>query len=439
MTTLHATWATNRLVLVAVAALLFVACTGEGYGDGDGAPEALPFDDDFVGDSTETADVTSTSKTSTSTTSASATTLVDIEPLEDAAQGPTTTQVPPPAPLEPTLEIECATNPPMVTLTFADEPDVPLDWELTVRRQPGGTEFETLVEQVVSGTEVPEAPIVHEVVTNDLRFAVSAVNASGSVEVAVDVHRYTGCPVAGSFQGRIVEQIDCVSGAFRFTPAIDGEIVVDSVVVDRVSGTDVMLPVNTSGNYWVPGWSGPEEVKAIVTFIDSLGTYTEHINHWCFGGPFGPDLGGDYQVCADEAVKLAYPGEWFSTIDLDGADGTTCGSFRYGPEDGTDPNVTLEPLGAMTLEEATVSLLPPGPWIIANEKAVNPSGFSDHIGTIAGGERIRFELAWDNAPFLIRRVVWLIDVEGIVWRLEANIQGLEEIDGMANSLQFLPQ
>ncbi len=445
MRTLHATWATRRLVLVAVAALSFVACAG----DDEGAPETLQFADDPAddpaGNSAETADVTSTNRTTTSTTSVSASTLVDIasldiESLDNAAQGPTTTQVPPPAPLEPTLEVECATNPRTVTVTFADGPEVPLDWELSVTRQPGSTELDTLVEQLVSGTEVPEEPIVHEVVTNDLVFAVSTANASGSVEVAVDVHRYTGCPVAGSFQDRIVEQIDCVSGAFRFTPAIGSGIVVDSVVVDRVSASDSTLRVNQSGTYWVSGWSGPEEVKAIVTFRDSLGIYTEHINHWCFGGPFGSALGGDYKVCADEAVKLAYPGEWLSTIDLDGADGTSCAFFRYGPEDRrSDHNVTLESLGAMTLEDATVSLLPPGPWIIANEEAVNPSGFSDHIGTIAGGERIRFELAWDNAPSLVRRVVWLVDVEGIVWRLEANIQGLEEIDGMANSLQFLPQ
>jgi hypothetical protein len=425
MAALHTTWVTKRLVLIAFAALLFVACAGEA------TPESLPFADDPAGDSAEAGEITSGDEAPTSTS------LFDIDSLEDEVEGPTTTQVPPPVPLEPTLVVECATNPRTVTLTFADEFEVPLEWELAVRRRPSGIDRATVLETLDEGTEVPEEPLVYEVVTNDLRFSVSAENASGSIGIEVDVDSYTGCPEAGSLQGRAVEQIDCVSGAFEFTPALGSEIVVDSVVVDRVSGTDVTLPVSANGLYRVPGWSGPEEVKAVVTFTDSLGIHTEHINHWCFGGPFGRDLGGDYKVCADDAVMLAYPREWVSAIDGEGSD---CAFFRYRPNAGsTDSNVTLSSLGAVTLDEAAASLLPPGPWIIANEEAVNPSGFSDHIGTIAGGERIRFELAWDNAPSLVRRVVWLVDVEGIVWRLEANIQGLEEIDGMANSLQFLSQ
>ncbi len=410
----------TRLVVVASAAVLLVACTG------DDVPGSLPFAEDPAGDSAEVGEITSEDEAPTST-------LFDSESFDDEP-GPTTTQVPPPEPVEPTLVVECATNPRTITLTFANEPAVPLDWELTVVRQ-SGIDRATVVEPLAAGTEVPEEPIVHEVVTNDLGFSVSASNASGSVATDVDVDGYSGCPEAGSLQGRVVEQIDCVSGAFQFTPALGSGVVVDSVVVDRVSGSDSTLPVTASGVYQVPGWSGPEEVKAIVTFTDSSGIHTEHINHWCFGGPFGPDLGGDYKVCADDAVILAYPREWVSALDVDGED---CAYFRYRSNDGsTDNNVTLESLGAITLEEAKAALLPPGPWIVADEEAVDQNGFSDRLGTTAGGERIRFELAWDSAPSLIRRVVWLVEVDGIVWRLGANIQGLEEIDGMANSLQFL--
>ncbi len=425
MTTLHTNRAFKRLVLVAAAVVLLAACSSES------APDSLPFVDDLDRDSGTSSDNARDDEEATLES------LIDIESLNEAASGSTTTTVPPPEPQEPTLEVECATNPRTVTLSFADESDVPLDWEFTVRRQPGGTELESVVEQIAAGSDVPAEPIVHEVNTNDLSFAVSAANASGAVDAAVQVDRYTGCPVADSFEGRLVEQIDCVSGAFRFTPALNSDMTIDSVVVDRVSGPDATLPISTSGNYWVPGWGGPEEVKALVTFTDSSGTHTEHINHWCFGGPFGPDLGGDYKVCADDSVMLAYPREWYSAIDLDGS---ACTFFRYGPGSAaTDHNVTLESMGQITIEEAKDALLPPGPWIIAREEPVNQNGFSDRIGTIAGGERIRFELAWDSAPTLTRRVVWLVDVEGIVWRLGANLQGLEEIDGMANSLQFLPR
>ncbi|MDW3177474.1 MAG: hypothetical protein R8J94_08825 [Acidimicrobiia bacterium] len=425
MTTLHTNQALKRLVLAVAATVMFAACTS------DGAPDSLPFVDDLDGDSNESSDIAGADEETTLES------LLDIDSLNETVTGPTTTAVPPPEPVEPTLEVECATNPRTVTLTFADDADVPLEWELAVRRQPGGTDLETVVEQLASGSEVPSEPIVHDVNTNDLEFAVSVVNSSGAVDVAVKVHRYTGCPVADSFEGRLVEQIDCVSGAFRFTPAVNSDMAVDSVVVDRVSGTDAALPISTSGNYSVPGWDGPEEVKALVTFTDRSGTHTEHINHWCFGGPFGPDLGGDYKVCADDSVMLAYPREWVSAIDLDGS---ACSFFRYGPgSEATDHNVTLESMGQITIEEAKDALLPPGPWVIAREEPVNQNGFSDRIGTIAGGERIRFELAWDSAPTLTRRVVWLVDVEGIVWRLGANLQGLEEIDGMANSLQFLPR
>lgn len=420
----------HKAVVFVATVLLLAACSS------DDVPGSLQFADDSPVDATvpEAEEVISGDETSTTTP------LLDLAgsdtETDDAASGPTTTQTPPPPPLEPTLEVECATNPRTVTVTFADDLDVPLEWELSARRLPGGPEAETVIESIAAGEGVPEEPMVHEVVTNDLTFIVSSTNASGSVEVEVDVDRYTGCPVAASFEGRIVEQIDCVSGAFRFSPAQPSDILVDSVVIDRVSGTDVTLQPNLSGTYLVPGWTGPEEVKAVVTFTDPTGLHAEHINHWCFGGPFGPDLGGDYKVCADEAVMLAYPGEWFSSIDLGGS---TCEFFRYGPVTGTDSNVTLRSLGATTLAEATASLLPPGPWMIADQEVVNPAAFSDRIGTISGGERIRFELSWDNAPSLVRRVVWLVEVEGVVWRLEANIQGLEEIDGMANSLQFLPQ
>lgn len=429
MKTTPPTWANTALLAFAGVFLLSSCSDGQ-------LPDSLPFGDNAAAETTDTAALTSSDETPTSTTSAD---LPSLDPTssETAEQGSTTTQEPPPPPLEPTLEVECATDPRTVTVTLSDPPDVPIDWELNVRRQPSGVGLDPVVELLFTGTGVPDEAIVHEVVANDLQFIVTSSNASGRAEAVVDVDRYSGCPIGASQQARVVERIDCVSGAFQFTPAPGSNILVDSVVVDRFGGTASTLQLNPSGTYRVPGWSGPDEVKAIVTFWDPDGRHVEHINHWCFGGPFGTELGGAYKVCADEAVMLAYPGEWVSSRDLGGSD---CEFFRYGPvSNGADNNVTLNSLGATTLEDATASLLPPGPWIIADQEVLNAAAFSDRIGTVSGGERIRFALAWDNAPTLVRRVVWLVEVEGAVWRLEANIQGLEEIDGMANSLQFLPQ
>lgn len=416
----------KSLIAALTTVVVLAACGGR---DGS-APTALPLVDETESTTTAVDDaaiVPSTTSTTVATTTTTTTTST------------TTTEAPPPVPLEPTLIVECATSPRTVTVTFADEPGTPLDWEFAVNRHPGGTGLAPISDVLDSGSEAPVDPVSYEIAPNDLGFTIESSNPSGSAEATVSVQRYTGCPVAGSMESRTVDHIDCVSGAFQFIPGAGSGITVESVLVDRIGGADDTLPVNPNGVYWIGGWDGPEEVKAIVTFSDALGTYEEHINHWCFGGPF-IGLGGDYKVCADEAVMIAYPADWVSTIDLDGPEGNSCAFFRYGPVDGhVDHNVTLESLGAVTMAQATANLLPPGPWIIANQESVNPSAFSDRVGTTAGGERIRFELAWDSAPTLSRRVVWLIEAGGQIWRLETNIQGLNEIDGMSHSLQFIVQ
>lgn len=413
----------SKLTALIAAAFILAACGGS-Y---TGAPTALPLVDDV--------EATTTTTEATSTTAVPASTTTTIA----ATSTTTTTEAPPPIPLEPTLVVECATNPRTVTVMFQDAPGTPLDWEFQVTRHPGGTGLDPTIDLLASGAEPPSEPLTFEIAPNDLGFVVESVNDSGSAEATIGIHRYTGCPVAGSMQSRTVDHIDCVSGAFQFIPGVNSDITVNSVVIDRIGGTDESLPVNPAGVYWVRGWDGAEEVKAVVSFSDPVGTYEEHINHWCFGGPF-VGLDGEYQVCADEAVKIAYPSDWVSTIDLNGPEGTSCEFFRYGPEDGhVDHNVTLEALRKTTMAQATLDLLPPGPWIIANQQTTNPSAFSDRVGTTAGGERIRFELAWDSAPTLTRRVVWLIEVDTTVWRLETNIQGLDEIDGMSHSMQFVVQ
>ncbi len=424
----------RHLVSAAAAAFLLSACGGS-------TPESLPLADAAQGVETQT---TSTPEAVAPTTTVAQTAVTPttgptaVAPTTTAAPTTTTTEAPPVAPTTPTVVVECATNPPTVTVTFAEAAGSPLDWELTVGRHPGGTGLPEVVDVLETGTVAPAGQVTHDISPNDLRFTVTSENVSGEADRTIPVHRYTGCPVSGSTESRVVDQIDCVSGAFRFAPAADSSITVQNVVVDRIAGADTALPVSPNGTYWVPGWNGPEEVKAIITYSDALATYEEHINHWCFGGPF-INMGGDYAVCADEQVKIAYPGSWVSSIDLNGPEGNSCSFFRFGPVDHVAHNVTLEALKDTTLADAAADVVPPGPWVIADQKTFSANAYTDRIGTVSGGERMRIDLAWDSAPTEVRRVVWLIEVGDSVFRLESNLEGLDVIEGMASSMQFVVQ
>lgn len=408
------------------AAVLLTACGGETV------PDAVPFVDDSPIDSNEVVSADASPTTAPTTT--------NPFPIDEDDAATSTTEVPPPAPIEPTLLVECATNPPHVWVSFAEDFETRIDWELSVARHPGGTGLASVVDILASGAEVPLEDVVHDVEPNDLVFTVLAVNETGVASATASVLRYSGCPTSSSLQARVVDSIDCVSGAFHFSALSDSALVVNSVVVDRWNGLGTGFAVNSSGNYWVPDWDGPTELKAIVTFTDPTGTHEEHIGHRCFDAPFGSAVGSDYEVCADASVRIAYPGALASTVELYGPEGNSCEFFRRGAEDGrVHHDVTLESLGSVTLEQAADDVLPPGPWVIANTTTVSAGAFVDPIGATKGGARAGYELAWAGAPDDVRRKVWLIEANGKVWRLEANLQGLAIIDDMAQSMQFVSQ
>ncbi|MFT7475403.1 MAG: hypothetical protein ACI81L_002342 [Verrucomicrobiales bacterium] len=417
----------NRLAVAGIAAAVILTACG-----GESVPAAVPFADDSPIEPGEVVSLDVSATTAPTTTDPSA------SDKDTEATTTTTTEAPPAAPIEPTLLVECATNPPQVSVSFVEDVETPLDWELSVARHPGGSGLASIVDVLSSGTEVPIEDIVHDVEPNDLVFTVLVTNESGVADATVSVLRYSGCPTSSSVQARVVDSIDCVSGVFHFSASSDSAIVVNSVVVHRWKGLDTGFAVNSGGNYWVPDWDGPAELKAIVTFTDPTGTHEEHIGHRCFDDPFGSALGDDYEVCADEALKIAYPGALVSTVELYGPEGNSCGFFRRGAEDGrVHHDVTLESLGGVTLEQAVEDVLPPGPWVIANITTVSSGAFVDTIGATKGGARAGYELAWTDAPDDVRRKVWLIEANGKVWRLEANLQGLAAIDAMAQSIQFM--
>lgn len=426
----------QRLAIAGIA-LALSACGG------DQAPAALPQVDgqaptveqvqettagpiELVATSTTNApDPTSAPTTTSSTTSTIAPT--------------TTTTTRPSPPSQPSLVVECATNPPHLRVEFEENAGIELEWVVTAHSHPGGTGLPMHTTELAAGTHVPAAPQTFDIDPNNLQFDVTVSNAVGEEFAAVGVSRFHGCPVANSLAGRVVDHIDCVSGVFQFRPMEGSGIIVNSVVVQKWQGERYELPVRTDGLFRVPDWNGAEEVKAVVSFTDGAGTHEEHINHWCHESPFGF---GDYEVCHDEAISIAYPSQWSSAIELypDAEGMQSCSFFRSGPEDGrTHHHVTLRPL-AMSLEEAAETVLPPGPWTVVNTKTIPAGSYIDPVGpTTKNFARVSYELAWTDSPEFIRRKVWLFEIGNKVWRMEANLQGLDAIDGMAASAQFFVQ
>lgn len=410
----------------------------------DEAPAALPLAVEEQTDSVETTTSVAVELDETSTTLTSTTTSTTIATTTTSTTSTTsTTEAPPPAPQEPMLVVECATNPPHVSVTFAEPVGTTLDWTVTRVSHPGGTGMDPVNTEIASGTEVPDGPQIFDTTPNTLQFDVSVENESGDEYVAVGVTRYSGCPHAGSLGRRTVDSIDCISGIFAFIPDEDSGITVDSVLVDRWVGSDTELLVRTEGIYRVPNWNGPEEVKAVVTFSDASGTYEEHINHFCFGSPF-INL-GEYKICSDEAMRIAYPADWVSAIDLGTGEGMSCEFFRSGPDDGVVAHhVTIDVLSDTTIAEAEHTVLPPGPWTVVDSTTVSAGSFSEPLGPHTKNfARASYELAWTDSPDFVRRKVWLFELEvgssTKVWRLEANLAGLDAIDGMASSVQFFVQ
>ncbi len=427
--------ATLKSALIALVVVL------SSCGEND-APEALPLaaDQEVVAADTTT---TTTSVEVPETTSTTAAPLETTSTTTSSTSTTTTTEAPPPVPQEPTLVVECATNPPHVSVTFAEPAGSELDWTVTRISHPGGTGLDAVRTEIASGSEAPDGPQIFETTPNTLQLDVSVENASGDEFAAVGVTRYSGCPHAGSLGRRTVDSIDCISGHFAFIPNEDSGITVDSVLVDRWVGSDTELLVRANGIYRVPDWEGPEEVKAVVTFSDASGTYEQHINHFCFGGPF-VNL-GEYKICTDEAMRIAYPADWVSAIDLGTGEGMSCEFFRSGPDDGVVAHhVTIGVLSDTTIAEAEETVLPPGPWTIVNT-ATQPAGssFEPHGPFTKDFDRASYELAWTDSPDFVRRKVWLLELEvgstTKVWRLEANLAGLDAIDGMASSVQFFVQ
>ncbi len=437
-------------VIKSTVALMALTMVVASCGEAD-APEALPLAADepaTVTDTTttsvvvESVDTTSTTiETLTNTSTSSSTTG------STSTTGPTTTttttKAPPPVPQEPALVVECATNPPHVSVTFAEAVGTELEWVVNRISYSGGTGQDPITTKLAAGSEAPDGPQIFETTPNTLQLEVTVENESGDEYAAVGVTRNTGCPFAGSLGSRTVDSIDCVSGVFAFIPDADSAITVDSVVVDRWVGSDTELLVRSDGIYRVSGWDGPEEVKAVVTFSDATGTYEQHINHSCFGTPFRNV--GPYKICSDEAMSIAYPSEWVSGLDLGFGEGMSCGFFRSGPDDGVVAHhVTLDQVAEATIAEAEANLLPPGPWMIVDSTTVPAGSYVEPLGPQTKNfDRASYELAWTDAPDFVRRKVWLFEVvvgsDTKVWRLEANLAGLDAIDGMASSVQFFVQ
>jgi len=355
----------------------------------------------------------------------------------------TTTVAPPPPPVTPTLTVECATNPPHVEVRFNSPAGTASTWSVTHTNHPGETGLESIDTEVAAGTEIPEEPQIIVTSPNTLQLEVSVENESGEAYAAVGIARYSGCPTVGSVAARTVDAIDCVSGYFSFIPGEDSGITIDSVVVDRWVGSDAELLVRPTGLYRVPGWTGAEELKAVVAFRDATGRHEQHINHGCFNSPF--PTGQDYEICADSELRMMYPADLTSNLDLYGSTNNSCSFFRVGPEDGrVDHHVTVEVLRDTTLAEAESSVLPPGPWTIAEQRTLPAGAYAEPVGPFTkAAERASYELAWSDAPDEIRRKVWLIESTSggttNVWRIEANLAGLDVIDAMAGSIQFVSQ
>ncbi len=322
-----------------------------------------------------------TTLTPTTTTTAAPTTTTVV----------TTTSRPPITPAEPIITVECATNPPHVSVTFGD-PDVALDWAVGATLHPGGTGLPSVENELGTGTQTPVEPLSFEVAPNTLGIFATTTNAHGDeARSSVGVGRFTGCPVPNTLAAVLTDSIDCVTGAFTFAQGdagpmlVDGEpfdrsIDVESIVVERWNGPSESIPVNEAGRYWVRGWDGPEEVKVVATFTAADGTHEQHINHYCFGTPFGDALGTDYKVCSDERLHVAYPQHLTSNIELDGPEGNSCRTF-YGP--GPDPEyqpsdqVTITSLGSMTLDEAAATLATHESITVTPVDAVEPSAYSN--------------------------------------------------------------
>lgn len=408
------------------------------------ATDALPQADD---DQVVSPPPSIVATTSTTTTVAPSTTTTSTAPT-------TTTTVPDAvAPVEPVIVIECATNPPHASVTFGD-PEVALDWTVTAGQHPGGNSMPSITSEWGAGTVTPVEPLSFDINPNTLSITATTTNALGEeASTQVSVTRFSGCPVANSLASRVIDHIDCVTGAFLFAEYDAGEIlvngvpfedgfVVDSVVVERWNGPDDTLAVNESGQYWVPGWDGPEEVKAVVTFTASDGTHEEHINHFCGGMPFGEGVGSDYDVCSDERLHIAYPAYLASNIDIDGPEGNSCSVFRAGGEDGhLSHEITITSLGNVGFDEAAQLLLPHESFSITGETIVTPSATANpSSGLRRDFERRGYEIShYGETELTVAFKVWLINVDGEMLKVETGYSGVDIIDGMVTSAQFIVQ
>lgn len=373
-------------------------------------------------------------------------------PVIAAAPATTTTLPDAPAPVEPVIEIECATNPPHASVTFGD-PQVELDWLITASQHPGGTGLPSVNTEWGGGTSTPVEPQTIELNPNTISLTATTTNTLGEVaETRVSVERFTGCPVPNSFASSVYEPIDCVTGSFFFTgrgteilvngEPFDTSLVVDSVVVERWNGPSESLPVNEAGVYWVPGWDGTEEVKAVVTFTAADGTHEKHITHYCHEGPIG--LSADYQVCADERLYVAYPQSLVSNIDIDGPEGNSCSVFQgeaTGSIDNTSDYVTITSLGNMTLDEAAATLNNgPADQIEFVDEIDAGAFFNPSSGLRKDFERHGYELSlYGDTELFVYSKVWLIDVDGEILKVESDFLGLDVIDSMVASMQFVAQ
>ena len=382
-------------------------------------------------------------------------------PTTETTESPASTETPPnieaiptvlevPA-VEPVIVVECATNPPHGSVSFGDV-EAELDWSITTSLHPGGTGLPSVTNEWGSGVQTPVQPVIVELPPNTIRITASTTSPTGETrETSASIERFTGCPTPNSWAGFQADSIDCVTGAFVFASfesdgefLIDGEpfdrsFVVDSVVVERWNGPTNELHVNEGGNYWVPDWNGAEEVKAVVTFTAADGTHEKHINHFCHDGA-GFQIGPNYQVCSDERLHIAYPENLVSNIEIEGAEGNSCSVFQGESDTGdfTSDHVTISSLGEMTLDEAeasfTVDRFELVDVVDADTYSNPPSGLRRDV------ERRGYELSHvvDDETIVYSKV-WLIDLDGEILVVQSDFHGLEVIDSMVATLQFIIQ
>ncbi len=283
----------------------------------------------------------------------------------------------------------------------------------------------------ISASSMPDSNFGPTLATLEERYATS-IAAMEQIVSNIDIEEGVApAQAAWPLTSLTFNPINCATGQFAFnarTNAAETGFSVESVVLQRPNQADESLSVRNDGLYQVPGWDGSQDVTAFISYSDDAGTFVKEI-----GTQGCADLlGGDYQICTDDDVAIAYPLDLDSHIDLGPYLDQGCAFFRYGPEDGhEDHAVTLTQYPGESFQEVRDEVIRFGTHVL------------DQTLPQGGPNEVYNRMRLDGADVITARIWIITDNNDTVWVLQGEVpnagdtSAIDRLDDMAASLTFL--